>query len=129
MQWLRLDPLQFYLFLPNFLALYWRERASLKIGHVESLFLSINYSITPIHDPDHNKDITINSCLSKYFNLLLTKRLTSFVNEKDILKYNQIGFWKGFDTADHVLRIKTLCWLLRLNSEAWGCISPASFHE
>ena len=70
--------------------------------------------ITPIHklretdNADNYRGITINSCLSKLFNLLLTNRLTSFVNEKGILKYNQIGFRKGFCTADHVLTIKTI---------------------
>ena len=70
--------------------------------------------ITPIHklgetdNPDNYRGITINSCLSKLFNLLLTNRLTSFVNEKGILKYNQIGFRKDFCTADHVLTIKTI---------------------
>ena len=70
--------------------------------------------ITPIHksgetdNPDNYRGITINSCLSKLLNLLLTNRLTSFVNEKGILKYNQIGFRKGFCTADHVLTIKTI---------------------
>ena len=70
--------------------------------------------ITPIHKsgeidkPDNYRGITINSCLSKFFNLLLTNRLTSFVNEKGILKYNQIGGRKGFCTADHILTIKTI---------------------
>ena len=71
--------------------------------------------ITPIHkswendNTDiYNRRITINSCLSKLFNLLLTNRRTSFVNEKGILKYNQIGFRKGFYAADHVLTIKTM---------------------
>ena len=51
--------------------------------------------ITPIHKsgendyPDDYRGITINSCLSKLFNLLLTSRLTSFVNEKGIQKYIQ----------------------------------------
>ena len=54
--------------------------------------------ITPIHksgeidNPDNYRGITINSCLSKLFNLLLTTRLTIFVNEKDIFNYKQKGF-------------------------------------
>ena len=54
------------------------------------------------------RGITINSCLNRLFDLLLANRLTSFVNEKSILKYNQIGFRKGFHTADHVLTTKTI---------------------
>ena len=30
------------------------------------------------------------------------------MNEKNILRYNQTGFQKGFHTADHVLTIKTI---------------------
>ena len=70
--------------------------------------------IKPIHkqgeidNPDNYRGITINSCLSKLFNLLLTKPLTTFTNDNQILKYNQIGFWKGFRTSDHVFNIKTV---------------------
>ena len=70
--------------------------------------------ITPLHrsgeidDPDNYKEITINSCLSKLFTLLLNNRLTNFINKEDALKFNQIGFRKGFRTADHVLTLKAL---------------------
>ena len=70
--------------------------------------------ITPIHkqgeidNPDNYRGITINSCFSKLFNLLLTKRLTTFTNDNQILKYNQIGFRKSFRTSDHVFTIKTV---------------------
>ena len=61
-----------------------------------------------IENPDNYHGITINSCLSKVFNLLLNNRLLYFINENNILKSNQIGFSKSFRTADHVLTIKTL---------------------
>ena len=70
--------------------------------------------ITPIHkqgeidNPDNYRGITINSCLSKLFNLLLTKHLTTFTNDNQILKYNQIGFRKSFRTSDHFITIKTI---------------------
>ena len=69
--------------------------------------------ITPIHkqgerdNPDNYWGITINSCLSKLFNLLLTKCLTNFINNNQIFKYNQIGFRKSF-RSDHVFTIKTV---------------------
>ena len=50
--------------------------------------------ITPIHkqgeidNPDNYRGIAINSCLSKLSNLLLAKRLTTFTNDNQILKYN-----------------------------------------
>ena len=73
---------------------------------MELLLQSINQGKND--NPDNYKGITFNSCLSKLLNLLLANRLTSFVNEKGILRYNQIGFRKGFLIADHVLTIKTI---------------------
>ena len=70
--------------------------------------------ITPIHksgeidDPDNYRGITINSCLSKLFTLLLNNRLTNYINKEDALKFNQIGLRKGFQTVNHVLTLKTL---------------------
>ena len=61
-----------------------------------------------IENPDNYHNITLNSCLSKLFNLLLNNRLLCLINEKNILKNNQIGFCKGFSPADHVLTIKIL---------------------
>ena len=61
-----------------------------------------------IENPDNYCGITINSCLGKLFNLLLNNRLLCLIYEYNILKNNQIGFRKGFRTADHVLTIKTL---------------------
>ena len=59
-------------------------------------------------NPDNYSGITINNCLNKFFSLFLANRLTSFVNEKGILRYNQIGFRKGFRTADHILTLITI---------------------
>ena len=38
----------------------------------------------------------------------MTKRLTTLTNNNQILKYNQVGFRKGFRTSDHVFTIKTV---------------------
>ena len=52
--------------------------------------------ITPLHKPgemddlDNYRGITINSCLSKLFTLLLNNRLTNYINKEDALKFNQI---------------------------------------
>ena len=59
-------------------------------------------------NPDNYRGITINSCLSKLFNLVLNNRLLCLINKKDILKNKQIGFCKVFRTADHVLTTKAL---------------------
>ena len=70
--------------------------------------------IIPIHksgerdDPNNYRGITLNSCISKLFTLLMNNRLTSFCVEKGLISYNQIGFRKGFRTSDHVFTLKTL---------------------
>ena len=56
-------------------------------------------------NPDSFHAITIGSCLGKLFNLFLNNRLLCFINENKILKNNQIGFWKGCKTAEHILTI------------------------
>ena len=38
----------------------------------------------------------------------MAKRLTTFTNDNQILKYNQIGFRKSFRSSDHVFTIKTI---------------------
>ena len=61
-----------------------------------------------VNSPNNYRGITITSCLSKLFNLLLTTTLTKYVNDKGLINYNQVGFRKGFCTADHVFIVKTL---------------------
>ena len=61
-----------------------------------------------LEDPNNYRGITLNSCLSKLFTLLLNNRLTLYCEEVGLISYNQIGFRKGFRTADHVLTLKTI---------------------
>ena len=70
--------------------------------------------IVPLHksgeldDPNNYRGITLNSCISKLFTLLINNRLYAWCEEREIIHYNQIGFRKGFRTADHVFTLKTL---------------------
>ena len=59
-------------------------------------------------DVNNYRGITINSCLSKLFMLLLNDRLQTFCDKENIILYNQIGFRKCFRPADHVFTLKTL---------------------
>ena len=59
-------------------------------------------------DVNNYRGITINSCLSKLFMLLLNDRLQEFCDNRNIILYNQIGFRKLFRPADHVFTLKTL---------------------
>ena len=70
--------------------------------------------ITPLHktgeleNSDNYRGITLNSYINKLFTRLLNNRLTEIIENKNLLKHNQVGFRKGFRTADHVLTVKTL---------------------
>ena len=61
-----------------------------------------------IMDVNCYRGITINSCLSKLFMLLLNNRLQTLCDKHNIIHYNQIGFRKGFRPSDHVFTLKTM---------------------
>ena len=68
--------------------------------------------ITPIRKQreidnlDNYRSITISSCLSKPFNLLLTKRLAAFTNDNQIFNYNQVGFRRALELLIMSLPLK-----------------------
>ena len=70
--------------------------------------------IVPIHksgrkdDPNNYRGIAISSCLGKLFSSILNKRLSTFMEENEILKPNQTGFRKKYRTADNIFILKTL---------------------
>ena len=95
-----------------------------------------NGVITPIHktgetnNPDNFRGITINSCLSKLFNLLITRHLTTFANDKKLLYYNQLGFRKGFRTSDQLFTIKTIIdKYFSENKKLYFCFVDLLFHQ
>ena len=74
---------------------------------------SINYLRTIFktgsqEDPDNYRGLAIGSAISKLYSIILLRRLESFIINKNILSPNQIGFRKGFRTADHIFVLKTL---------------------
>ena len=66
------------------------------------------YKSGEISDTNNYRGITINSCISKLFTLIMNIRLNDYVESHNILHYNQIGFRKGFRPADHVFTLKTM---------------------
>ena len=71
-------------------------------------------TITPLHkkgsisDPSNYRGITISSCIGKLFNKILNNRLVEFLQKRDILCKEQIGFIKGNRTTDHMFILKNL---------------------
>ena len=68
-----------------------------KIGYIVPIFKGDDSS-----DPSNYSGIAITSCSGKLFSLILNDRLVAFLQERKILKPNEIGFRKRYGTADHV---------------------------
>ena len=61
-----------------------------------------------IYNPSDYRAITVTSCLSKLFTLIINERLVSFIDTKAILKPNLIGFRRKFRISDNIFVLNTL---------------------
>ena len=61
-----------------------------------------------IDDPDNFRGLAIGSTFAKLFSQILLKRLTTFIEEKNLLSPNQGGFLKGRSTSDHIFLLQTI---------------------
>ncbi len=59
-------------------------------------------------DPDNYRGISVLSCFSKLFTLLINDRLTKYLDCLGILEENQAGFRNNYSTLDHIFSLKTL---------------------
>lgn len=70
--------------------------------------------ITPVYkkgnrdDPANYRAIVIGSNLGKLYGTILNNRLIKFMDSRNLIPDNQIGYRKRFRTADHILTLKTL---------------------
>ena len=70
--------------------------------------------ITPIHksgnprDPSNYRGIAITNTIAKIFNTILNNRLVTYIQEKNIIHYSQIGFLRKSRTCDHIFVLKTM---------------------
>ena len=71
-------------------------------------FLKAIYKSGPTDDPGNYRGLAIGSVMAKLYSTVLLNRLEIIVTERGILSKNQIGFIKGFRTADHIYVLKTL---------------------
>ena len=74
-----------------------------KIGYIVPIFKGEDS-----FDPSNYRGIAITSCMGKLFTLILNDRLTTFLEKRNILKPNQIGFRKGYRTSDHVFVLNSM---------------------
>ena len=59
-------------------------------------------------DPDNYRGLAIGSAFSKLFSFILLTRLTNFIDIKNLISPQQIGFMKGKSTADHIFLLHTI---------------------
>ena len=59
-------------------------------------------------DPNNYRGIAVGSAMGKLFSLVVLERLEKRIQETHPLSENQIGFRKGYRTADHVFVINTI---------------------
>jgi hypothetical protein len=59
-------------------------------------------------DPANYRGITINSCLGKLFTKVIHTRLDKFLEKREIISSEEIGFSKGKRTSDHLFVLRTL---------------------
>ena len=71
-------------------------------------YLKAIYKIGSKKDPNNYRGLAIGSAVSKLYSMILLQRLELFITEKNILSPNQIGFRKGYRTADHIFVLKTM---------------------
>ena len=74
-------------------------------------------------DPGNYRGICVSSCLGKFFCMILNKRLTEFVLQKNILHPSQIGFLSNNRTSDHIFTIRTLIdkYVHKHNTKLYTC--------
>ena len=71
-------------------------------------YLKILYKKGDIEDPNNYRGLSIGSCIGKLYSSILLGRLENFATKHKIIPAQQIGFKRGFRTADHVYLLKTL---------------------
>ena len=73
-------------------------------------------------DANNYRPITLLSCVSKLFTSILNKRISSFLEENDILLENQAGFRKTYSTSDHIFTLNSIIEILRHSKKKIYCI-------
>ena len=65
--------------------------------------LPIYKNISDKTSPENYRQITLLSCLRKFFTSIINKRLTNFAEKYGDTSHSQSGFRKGFSTIDNLL--------------------------
>ena len=71
-----------------------------------SNFLKPIYKKGGSEDPDNYRGLAIGAALAKLYSLILLGRLTEYIEKKDLISVNQIGFMTC--TSDHIFLLQTI---------------------
>ena len=71
-------------------------------------FLKPIYKKKDVKLPDNYRGLAILSILAKLFSFILFNRLNKYIEERNIISPNQIGFMKGYRTSDHIFLLQTI---------------------
>ena len=71
-----------------------------------SNFLKPIYKKGECIDPDNYRGLAIGAALAKLYSLILLGRLTEYIDKKDLISVNQIGFMTC--TSDHIFLLQTI---------------------
>ena len=95
-------------------------------GHIPNAWLE--GTIIPLYknkgsslDPGNYRPITILSCLGKLFTSVLNRRLTTYLDQYNIIHENQAGFRKQYTTSDHLFTLQALIEILRKKKQKFFC--------
>jgi len=78
--------------------------SSLELGVIVPIFKKQGNTMKP----DNYRPISLLTSISKVYELILNKRLCTYVEENNILSEEQAGFRKDRSTIDHILTLDTL---------------------
>ena len=73
------------------------------------------------NDPDNYRPISLLSCLGKLFTSLLSDRLSTFLEECEILHQNQAGFRRNYSTTDHIFSLYALTEIMKFEKKKLFC--------
>ena len=76
----------------------------LTIGIIKPLFKNKG----DVSSPENYRGITLLSCLGKMFTAVINKRLTKFLDQRQFIGEEQVGFRKGYGPNDHIFVLKSI---------------------
>ena len=60
------------------------------------------------NDPANYRGISLTSCPRKLFNKVINARLLKYIDSRNLISENQIGFKRNSRTSDHILTLKSI---------------------